>query len=71
IGKAPPPRPGYPVLSDGKEVGVLCSGGVSPSLGCGIALAYVSAGSNVIGTPLNIVVRGSAYPAEVVRKPFV
>jgi aminomethyltransferase len=68
--KAPPPRAHYPVLSGGQKVGELCSGGVSPSLGCGIGMAYLPPALAVPGTKLEIEIRGRAWPAEVVKKPF-
>ncbi len=68
--KSPPPRAHYPVLSGGTVVGELCSGGVSPSLGCGIGMAYLPPALAVPGTPLEIEIRGKPWPAEVVKKPF-
>ena len=36
------PRQGYKIFNDnGNEIGVITSGGMSPSLNCGIALAYI------------------------------
>ncbi|MDG1896294.1 MAG: glycine cleavage system aminomethyltransferase GcvT [Fuerstiella sp.] len=69
--KSPPPRPGYSVLSGDQEVGTLSSGGVSPNLGCGISMAYITSGHNKIGTALDVEIRGKRFPAEVVRKPFI
>jgi aminomethyltransferase len=68
--KSPPARAHYPVLSGGQSVGELCSGGVSPSMGCGIGMAYLSPELSVPGTKLEIDIRGRAWPAEVVKKPF-
>jgi len=72
-GKAPPFRPGYPVLSvDGtREWGVLCSGGVSPLLAASIGLAYLPAEEAEPGNAVTVAVRGRSFPAEVVKKPFV
>lgn len=69
-GKSPPPRPGYPVYCDNQQVGELCSGGVSPHLGCGIGMAYLSNGAHRRGTEVEVEIRGKRYPAEVVAKPF-
>ncbi len=65
------PRPGYPV-TDGKgsAVGVVTSGTVSPSLGEGIALAWVPAELAAPGTTLAIQVRDRELPARVERPPF-
>ena len=71
IGRSPPPRPGYSVFVRDVEVGKLTSGGVSPSLGCGISMAYLTAAYNALGTAVEVEVRGKRFPAEVVKKPFV
>jgi aminomethyltransferase len=65
------PRPGYPV-TDGKgsAVGVVTSGTVSPSLGEGIALAWVPVELAAPGTELAIQVRDRELPARVQRPPF-
>lgn len=69
--KGAPPRAHYPVLDgDGNELGELTSGALSPSLGIGIAMAYLPASLAKIGTPLFIDVRGRQFPAKVVKKPF-
>ena len=69
-GTAPPPRPHYPVLHAGVVVGEVASGTQSPSLGCGIGMAYLPPAAAVPGIPLEIEIRGRRYPAEVVKKPF-
>jgi aminomethyltransferase len=68
--KGPPLRAHYPVLSNGQTVGELCSGGVSPSLGIGIAMAYLPPALTSPGTALEIDIRGKRYPAETLKKPF-
>lgn len=71
-GKGAPPRHGYEVqLPDGTPLGELCSGVLSPSLGKGIAMAYVPAAHAKIGTEVQVVVRGKAVPAAIVKKPFL
>ena len=67
---APPPRPHYPVIHAGETIGELCSGGVSPSLGTGIAMAYLPIAATTQGTAVEIEIRGNRWPAEIVRKPF-
>jgi aminomethyltransferase len=69
-GKTPPPRPHYVVLNQGKRVGEITSGTLSPSLNIGIGMAYVSAGSAKIGTPLEVEIRGQKFPATIEKKPF-
>jgi len=68
--KSPPPRAHYAVFHNGQQVGELCSGGVSPSLGCGIGMAYLPPAVAAIGTAVEIDIRGKRWPAEVVKKPF-
>jgi aminomethyltransferase len=62
------PRHGYPVLSGASGVGVVTSGGPSPSLGAPIAMAYVAADAG--SGPFAIDVRGRAEPAAVTELPF-
>ncbi len=63
------PRHGCPVLKDGKAIGVVTSGSLSPALGKGIALAYVRGAA--IGDQVEVEVRGRPQPARVVKTPFV
>lgn len=63
-------RHDYPVLSAGERVGVVTSGTLSPTLGYPIALAYVLTALSKIGSPLEVEIRGKAYPANVVKRPF-
>ena len=64
------PRPGYPILSVGEQVGSVTSGTVSPSLGIGIAMGYVRTEQSAPGTRLQIEARGRALDAVVTRPPF-
>ena len=66
----PPLRSHYSVLAAGEKIGELCSGGISPSLGIGIGMAYLPATHAAIGTRVEIDIRGRMHPAEVVKKPF-
>ncbi len=63
------PRPGYEVLFEGRPAGTVRSGTVSPSLGYGIATAYLPATAG-FGSSVEIVVRGRGIPGEVIRPPF-
>ncbi|HMJ77319.1 MAG TPA: glycine cleavage system aminomethyltransferase GcvT, partial [Iamia sp.] len=65
-----PPREGQPVIRDGVEVGTVTSGNFSPTLGHGIALAFLPP-EVAIGDALAIDVRGTPVPAQVVKTPFV
>jgi aminomethyltransferase len=69
--KGPPPRAHYPVAdAEGKVIGELASGALSPSLMTGIGMAYLPAEFAKLGTSLQIDVRGRLFPATVVKKPF-
>ncbi|MCG6135458.1 MAG: glycine cleavage system aminomethyltransferase GcvT [Nostoc sp. LLA-1] len=63
-------RHGYPVLSAGQVVGEVTSGTLSPTLGYPIALAYVPTQLTKVGQPLEVEIRGKAYPGVVVKRPF-
>ncbi len=61
-------RNGQKVYIDGLESGMITSGGFSPSLGAGIALARITRTQK---TQVDIDIRGKAAPARVVTPPFV
>ena len=63
-------RHGYQVLSAGKVVGEITSGTLSPTLGYPVSLAYVPTQLSQVGQNLEVEIRGKAYPAIVVKKPF-
>lgn len=65
------PRHGTPLFHEGKLVGHVSSGCLSPTLGQGIALAYLPAALSGNGTRLELEVRGRRAPAKVVPLPFV
>ncbi len=64
-------REGAEVYAGGQKVGVLTSGGFSPSLQRPIAMAYVDRAQAAVGTALEIDVRGRRLPATVTAMPFV
>jgi aminomethyltransferase len=68
--KGPPPRPHYPLFFGAEQVGEVTSGAPSPTLGCGIGLAYVEAEQAEPGMTIEMEVRGARVPVEVVKKPF-
>jgi aminomethyltransferase len=63
-------RHDYPVLRGQEVVGIVTSGTLSPTLGKPVALAYVSPDLGKVGQELLVEIRGKAYPATVVKKPF-
>ncbi len=65
------PRHGYPIQSNGEVVGTVTSGGMSVILGSGIGMGYVPVALAEAGTVIDIAARGSVFPAEVTKIPFV
>ena len=63
------PRSGHEVLFDGRVVGPVRSGTVSPTLGYGIATAYLPPAAEP-GSPVRIVIREREVQGEVARMPF-
>ncbi len=64
-------REGAEVYAGNQKVGVLTSGGFSPTLGHPIAMAYVDREQAGEGTALEIDVRGKRLPARITPMPFV
>ncbi len=65
------PRQGYDIVDgQGKTIGKVTSGTMSPSLGKGIGLGYVPNIFTEIGSKINIQIRKNAIPATVVKLPF-
>ncbi|HEY0959693.1 MAG TPA: glycine cleavage system aminomethyltransferase GcvT [Novosphingobium sp.] len=64
-------REGAAVFVGDRQVGVVTSGGFSPSLQHPIAMAYVDAGQAAPGTALELDNRGRRLNARVVPLPFV
>ena len=52
-------------------IGRVTSGGFAPSLSAPIAMGFVSPEHRAPGTALQVLVRGKAQAAEVVKAPFV
>ena len=70
VAKGRVPRTGCRVLKDGEAVGVVTSGGVSPTVGKNIARAIVQRGTAPLGAALDVEIRGKGHPMEVVAHPF-
>ena len=67
-----PAREGAEIADeDGAVIGVVTSGGFSPSLRQGIALGFVPPRQAEPGTRLKVIVRGKPQACEVVSAPFV
>jgi len=65
-----PAREGTEIAVDGERVGVVTSGGFGPTVGAPIAMGYVRTDLATPGTQVDLMVRGKARPAEVVKTPF-
>lgn len=64
------PRAGYPVMQQGLPIGQVTSGMFSPTLGRGLAMALVSAGSSPEAGPMSVLIRGREEAVEPVKLPF-
>jgi aminomethyltransferase len=64
------PRHGYPVHAEGREVDIVRSGTMSPSLGAGIGTTYLPVAVAKAGTKFEVDCRGEKIPAEVVKMPI-
>ena len=65
-------RKDYVVVdNDGKEIGMVTSGTMSPTLKKAIAIAYVKTEFSKIGTEVFVQVRNKQLKAKVVSMPFV
>jgi len=65
------PRHDYDIVDgQGKKIGVVTSGTMSPSMGKGIGLGYVPTIFSEVGSKIQIQIRKKAIPATVVKLPF-
>lgn len=65
-----PPRAGSTVHRAGEHIGTVTSGNFSPTLGHGIAMAFLPPAIDV-GTDVEVDIRGTRISAEVVNLPFL
>lgn len=65
------PRTGYDIQKDGKLIGIITSGTVSPILGKPIAMGYVNINNANVDEVLEVIIRGKAINAIVTKLPFV
>ncbi len=63
-------RHGYEIYSNEKPVGIVTSGGISPTLGVNIGLAHID-NSFKIDDKIDIKIRDKFYEAKIVKRPFV
>jgi len=65
------PRQGYDIVDgQGKKIGEVTSGTMSPMLNKGIGLGYVPTVFADVNSKINIQIRKNAVPATVVKLPF-
>ena len=65
------PREGYPIFVGDREVGVVTSGTMSPTLKVGVALALVEPDVAKADTELEVAIRNRRMRGKVSRPPFV
>lgn len=65
------PRHGYALYADGRAVGRVTSGSMSPTLGEPVGMGYVESRFAEPGTTLEMEMRGRLVPARVVAGKFV
>src|SRR3989442_6528753 len=64
------PRHGMKIVADGREIGVVTSGNLSPLLQKGIGLGYVPTKFSTPGTQFEVDMRGRPHRGVVVKLPF-
>jgi glycine cleavage system T protein len=69
-GRAPAREGTLITTPDGREVGIVTSGGFGPTVNGPVAMGYVSRDVSAIGTDLHLMVRGKPLPAKVAAMPF-
>lgn len=63
-------RAQYPVLAQGRSIGVVTTGSYAPSLDRNLGLALIEAGYAKTGQQIDIEIRGKQVAARVIGKPF-
>ena len=62
----------YEVYFNGEKVGVVTSGGIAPTLGENIGMAYVKNIKDIcVGATVQVMIREKLHDAEVVKRPFI
>ena len=65
------PRGGYAIVKDGRQVGTVTSGTISPWSRKAIALGWLDSGFSEPGTELAVEIRGQPVEAVVAELPFI
>jgi aminomethyltransferase len=66
-----PAREGTEIHAAGMRIGIVTSGGFSPTLNAPISIGYVPPSHAAPGTRIDLIVRGQARAAELAALPFV
>jgi aminomethyltransferase len=66
-----PARDGVEIQKDGRSIGIVTSGGFSPTLNAPISMGYVETQFAGVGAEIDLIVRGQPRAAEIVALPFV
>jgi aminomethyltransferase len=66
-----PAREGVEIQANGAKIGIVTSGGFSPTLNTPISMGYVEAAFAAPGARVDLLVRGQHRAAEIVPLPFV
>jgi aminomethyltransferase len=64
------PRPGFPLLKDGRPIGTVTSGTWSPTFEKNIAMGFVTPEHAALGSTFDIDIRGKTHGCVVVPLPF-
>ena len=65
-------RHGYDVYWENSKIGTVTSGGISPTRGDNIGLAYIkNIDKLAVGSTIQILIREKLYNAEIIKRPFV
>lgn len=64
------PRHGYPVFVNGEASGIVMSGIMSPSVGCGLGTAYVPTAHAKDGNTIEVEIRGKRVVGTITGFPF-
>ncbi len=70
-GRAPARRGVEVADMEGNIIGSVTSGGFGPTYGGPVSMGYVSAAQAEAGTAVQLIIRGKARPATIIKLPFV
>ncbi len=65
------PRQGYRILKDGKDIGVITTGYLAPTVGKPIANVIIDADEAELGNEVEVQIRKRTVPAEIIGRRFL